>query len=54
MRIHTTRTTPRPCTNRKQAFFDDAARDDHSAKLFGHVTLPQFRQVGHVGCVPYA
>ncbi|PNW87645.1 hypothetical protein CHLRE_02g142126v5 [Chlamydomonas reinhardtii] len=28
-----------------KAFFDDAARDDHSAKLFGHVTLPQFRQV---------
>lgn len=28
-----------------QAFFDDAARDDHSAKLFGHVTGPQFRQV---------
>ncbi|GFH32830.1 uncharacterized protein HaLaN_32117, partial [Haematococcus lacustris] len=25
-------------------FFDDAAADDHSAKLFGHVTIPQFRQ----------
>ncbi|GLC59048.1 hypothetical protein PLESTB_001437800 [Pleodorina starrii] len=28
-----------------KAFFDDAAQDDHSAKLFGHVTVPQFRQV---------
>lgn len=28
-----------------KAFFDDAAMDDHSAKLFGHVTIPQFRQV---------
>mmetsp|Transcript_34539 Transcript_34539/g.87319 ORF Transcript_34539/g.87319 Transcript_34539/m.87319 type:complete len:240 (-) Transcript_34539:392-1111(-) len=25
-------------------FFDDAAADDHSAKLYGHVTIPQFRQ----------
>lgn len=25
-------------------FFDDAAADDHSAKLHGHVTIPQFRQ----------
>lgn len=25
-------------------FFDDAAANDHSAKLFGHVTIPQFRQ----------
>lgn len=25
-------------------FFDDAAASDNSAKLFGHVTLPQFRQ----------
>jgi hypothetical protein len=25
-------------------FFDDAAKDDHSAKLFGHVTVSQFRQ----------
>ncbi len=24
-------------------FFDDAAADDHSAKLFGHVTIHQFR-----------
>ncbi|KAG2483950.1 hypothetical protein HYH03_017196 [Edaphochlamys debaryana] len=28
-----------------KAFFDDAASDDNSAKLFGHVTAPQFRQV---------
>ncbi|PNH04231.1 hypothetical protein TSOC_009608 [Tetrabaena socialis] len=28
-----------------KAFFDDAASDDHSAKLVGHVTVPQFRQV---------
>lgn len=27
-----------------KAFFDDAAHNDHSAKLFGHVTIPQFRQ----------
>ncbi|GFR51960.1 hypothetical protein Agub_g14483 [Astrephomene gubernaculifera] len=36
------------CLKRGQpvkAFFDDAAADDHSAKLFGHVTVPQFRQV---------
>jgi hypothetical protein len=26
-------------------FFDDAAHDDHSSKMFGHVTIPQFRQV---------
>lgn len=25
-------------------FFDDAAQDDHSAKLYGHVTIPQFKQ----------
>ncbi len=25
-------------------FFDDASKDDHSAKLFGHVTASQFRQ----------
>ena len=25
-------------------FFDDAALNDHSAKLFGHVTITQFRQ----------
>jgi hypothetical protein len=25
-------------------FFDDAAKDDHSAKMHGHVTIPQFRQ----------
>mmetsp|Transcript_9410 Transcript_9410/g.20056 ORF Transcript_9410/g.20056 Transcript_9410/m.20056 type:complete len:228 (-) Transcript_9410:593-1276(-) len=25
-------------------FFDDAAANDHSAKLYGHVTVPQFRQ----------
>lgn len=25
-------------------FFDDAAADDHSAKLVGHVTIYQFRQ----------
>lgn len=25
-------------------FFDDAADNDYSAKLFGHVTIPQFRQ----------
>lgn len=24
-------------------FFDDAAADDHSAKMVGHVTIPQFR-----------
>lgn len=24
-------------------FFDDAAQDDNSAKLFGHVTIHQFR-----------
>eukprot|EP00983_Pelagomonas_calceolata_P005569 182259-Pelagomonas_calceolata.AAC.2 len=25
-------------------FFDDAAADDHSVKLYGHVTISQFRQ----------
>lgn len=25
-------------------FFDDAAQDDHSTKLYGHVTTTQFRQ----------
>ena len=25
-------------------FFDDAAADDHSVKMYGHVTIPQFRQ----------
>ncbi|MEW5298969.1 MAG: hypothetical protein WDW38_004881 [Sanguina aurantia] len=25
-------------------FFDDAASNDHSAKMYGHVTVPQFRQ----------
>jgi hypothetical protein len=25
-----------------KTFFDDAARDDHSAKVHGHVTAPQF------------
>ncbi|GBF96228.1 hypothetical protein Rsub_08773 [Raphidocelis subcapitata] len=25
-------------------FFDDAAQDDHSAKLYGHVTASQFKQ----------
>jgi len=25
-------------------FFDDAAQDDHSTKLYGHVTMTQFRQ----------
>jgi hypothetical protein len=25
-------------------FFDDAAQDDHSAKLYGHVTYAQFKQ----------
>ncbi|KAI8475036.1 MAG: flagellar associated protein [Monoraphidium minutum] len=29
-------------------FFDDAAQDDHSAKLYGHVTAPQFKQVLNV------
>ncbi|KIY94280.1 hypothetical protein MNEG_13681 [Monoraphidium neglectum] len=29
-------------------FFDDAAADDHSAKLYGHVTAPQFKQVLNV------
>ena len=41
-------------------FFDDAAADDHSAKLFGHVTVPQFRcevlhattrHAGHAWCM---
>lgn len=27
-----------------KAFFDDAAADDHSAKLYGHVTMAQMRQ----------
>jgi hypothetical protein len=25
-------------------FFDDAAQDDHSTKLYGHVTHTQFKQ----------
>mmetsp|Transcript_10728 Transcript_10728/g.19597 ORF Transcript_10728/g.19597 Transcript_10728/m.19597 type:complete len:228 (-) Transcript_10728:408-1091(-) len=36
------------CKKRGQAvknFFDDAAFNDHSVKLFGHVTAPQFHQV---------
>ncbi len=38
---------PQACTKRGllvKPFFDDAARDDHSTKLFGHVTCSQFRQ----------
>lgn len=33
-------------------FFDDAAQDDHSAKLYGHVTHTQFKQCLNVkvGC----
>lgn len=27
-----------------KSFFDDAAMDDHSAKLYGHVTHTQFKQ----------
>jgi hypothetical protein len=40
-------------------FFDDAAQDDHSTKLYGHVTHTQFKQClsvkvgGHQQFAPY-